>query len=318
MKHPRLLALILITLTVLLSNGSGNAARKDKTRIPNTQDITQRSQQTVLVPSPAFQAAILEALRAVVSEEVTRQRQEHTDYERWNTPSFWINASLVIVGLLYTVAAWRQLRATGAASEAAAKSARAAELALNAERPYVFVDSQQLAYSPQTPLSLGSFPLNLLVDANKPDTPPTEPPATMDIRVVFNVRNHGKGVALLKAVHTELILTRGIYDKTPRKLTRASKDRSQGLQTRILRPSQTLLYHTFGLDVPIDTWNEIKKLSAGLWVIGCVNYQDVFRRSHISWFCFEYHPPVDPVEAFGLPALSGLLMTGSEKYNRYI
>jgi hypothetical protein len=64
------------------------------------------------VPSPAYYAAILGELRAIVREEIAKDEQEHADRESWNPPMVWqfvVSIALAIVGAAYTVTAHRQL-----------------------------------------------------------------------------------------------------------------------------------------------------------------------------------------------------------------
>jgi hypothetical protein len=73
--------LILIGSVLLLNGASGNAALKNKRHNQEHHAETSKqkdeaqTRQTILVPSTAFQAALLQALRTIVSEEVARQKQ---------------------------------------------------------------------------------------------------------------------------------------------------------------------------------------------------------------------------------------------------
>jgi hypothetical protein len=143
MKHLKLLS-TLIVLALLLSgvkNGSAlSQKRRNNKHHPETTQQTDKSQsqQIQLVPSPVFQAAILEALRAIVDEEVARQKQEHADYERWNTPAFWFgDVGLVIVGALYTFFAGCQLVII--------------RRALDADRPLLWVRKVEAGHDPPHP-----------------------------------------------------------------------------------------------------------------------------------------------------------------------
>jgi hypothetical protein len=72
------------------------------------QDAAAQNQETISL-------AILDAIRAIVNEQAAKRRQDHADHEDWDTKPFWLmfglNAVLVIVGALYTIAAFRQLGA---------------------------------------------------------------------------------------------------------------------------------------------------------------------------------------------------------------
>jgi hypothetical protein len=108
--------LILIASALLLSGVKNVSAASDQKRYEEHHSETTeqgekpQEKQPVLVPSQAYQAAILGALRAIVHEEVSRQEQEHADYKRWNTPTFWFGTiGLLVVGALYTFFAGWQL-----------------------------------------------------------------------------------------------------------------------------------------------------------------------------------------------------------------
>lgn len=110
------IVLILLALALLLSAARNASAASNQKRNDEHQHQTAKQaekpqdQQVVLVPSPAYQAAILEALRSIVREEVSRQEQEHADYKRWNTPAFWFGTiGLLVVGACYTFFAGWQL-----------------------------------------------------------------------------------------------------------------------------------------------------------------------------------------------------------------
>jgi hypothetical protein len=115
MKHSNTwFASILIASALLLSGVKNLSAeqKRDEKHQGETAEQREKSnaQQTILVPSPAYQAAILGALRSVVHEEVARQEQEHADYKRWNTPAFWFGTiGLLVVGAAYTFFAGWQL-----------------------------------------------------------------------------------------------------------------------------------------------------------------------------------------------------------------
>jgi hypothetical protein len=116
MKHSNTwFELILIASALLLSGvSSANALQNERDNRtnhdhPQQQNEAAQVQPPVLVPSPAYYAAILGELRAIVREEIAKDEQEHTDRKNWNTPSFWVSLWLAFVGTAYTVVAYRQL-----------------------------------------------------------------------------------------------------------------------------------------------------------------------------------------------------------------
>ena len=111
MKRANLASAALVASVLILSAITVSAASKqswDQGHQTESykQESTSNNQQNV---SPAFYAAILGTLRAMISEEVAKQKQEHADHEDWSTKPFWItiglNGLLVLVGSAYTLAA---------------------------------------------------------------------------------------------------------------------------------------------------------------------------------------------------------------------
>jgi hypothetical protein len=82
-------------------------------------------QHAFVVPSQAFQAAILEALRSIRNEEYAKERQERADHRDWSTPAFWVNVALAFVGTLYTIFAALQWRSIHRQADIAERSLRA-------------------------------------------------------------------------------------------------------------------------------------------------------------------------------------------------
>jgi hypothetical protein len=165
MKRSKLwLMLTLTVLGLLLSGANGSAALKDKRHNHNhKRESTQQrdpsnDQQIIIPPSPAYQAAILETLRAILDADIARNKQEHADREDWNTPTFWISVVLAFIGAAYTFfAGWQLLiirhqtrlltlstRIQRYAAFAADKSAESTRLSLSRDKPFVFVENLRI------------------------------------------------------------------------------------------------------------------------------------------------------------------------------
>jgi len=106
----------ILIVSALLPNValSASALQNERDNRHHQQQTNEQSQKrpgaqpTLLVPSPAYYAAILGEFRALISEEVAKAEQEHADRKDWNTPAFWISVTLAGIGALYTFFAWRQ------------------------------------------------------------------------------------------------------------------------------------------------------------------------------------------------------------------
>jgi hypothetical protein len=135
----RSLTLALLTLVVLLSaaNGLSQQPRHDDKHQAKSaqQNESSKTQPAVLSPSLGFEASILETLRAIRNEQEAYRRQQHADNKDWDTPSFWINVALAIVGVAYTIFAclqWRAIHRQANLSETALYRLQAATLHVRA------------------------------------------------------------------------------------------------------------------------------------------------------------------------------------------
>jgi hypothetical protein len=111
------LALLLGSVrNVATSQQTRNQSNQSK---PYEQGHSAQNQQ----PIPPVYADILDSVRALVSEEVAKRKQDHADHDDWDTKPFWImfglNAALIVVGTAYTIVAYCQLGAIGKQGEIA-------------------------------------------------------------------------------------------------------------------------------------------------------------------------------------------------------
>ncbi len=110
-----------------------------------------------------------------MSEEVFKQKQEYADRKDWNTPKFWgaliPNVLLVIIGIIYSLAAWKQLSAIKLQGRIAQRT-----LAIS-DRPWINVEGWRFSAPPSI------------------DTP---------IIVKFYVRNFGKSPAWISKLFVRL------------------------------------------------------------------------------------------------------------------
>ena len=319
MKHLRLLsALILIMWSLLLMCGKSAAQSnqaRDQNHAAKTDEhaVSSQNQQPV---APAFFAAILAELRDIIGEDVAKQKQEHADHNDWNTKPFWImlglNAALVLVGFAYTVVAYFQLGAinrqanltdkmlfeTRKAAEAttnyveltrqmvkaADQSARAADLALNVERPYIFIESQRLSfYWGKGGGYLGSVIGLLTRDlVRQPDS------THIGMDFSFELRNRGKGVALVHDIRMRLVdapqgyLVGGI----PAPLNPSSKVMGRHLffiaRSIIGGGECSDRFETYGLSLPVNNWDAMNAKGRVPTFVVRVTYADVYGREYHS------------------------------------
>jgi hypothetical protein len=176
------------------------------------------------------------------------------------------------------IATERYVEMTEQMAEAAKQSARAAELMLDSERPYVFVESQELRASKD-------IPLPALITGREGNQE-----SRMAVTVSFALHNRGKGIALVNSLAVRLILATSLLSKERQRPRRVQKSRSGELDIRVIGPDKWHRHETFGLTVCLVDWQEIQVRSLRLLILGIVHYQDVFRRRFWTRFCFEYRP----------------------------
>jgi hypothetical protein len=294
----QLLTLILIglvlPLSVARSSGTLEQRRNQSHQTkPDENNHDAEYQQTI---SPAFYAAILAELRTMVSQEIAKQKQEHSDRKDWNTKPFWImfglNAALVGVGSFYTFFAYQQLMAIRIQS-------RTLDLALKAERPYVLIESRQFAVVPAlTPFSMA-------------------PTGWQHIIFTLDLHNFGKGVAIIKSGPIKLVLSLGMTDvdktKLPRLPQTVARDLEKRPKTHVIGPGQKGEPWSDGLDIPNETWNLITDYQLTLMVVGIIFYQDVFGRAYNTKYALVYNP------ALARPggSMRDVLWPAGDRHNRF-
>ncbi|HUD10992.1 MAG TPA: hypothetical protein VMS08_01155 [Candidatus Saccharimonadia bacterium] len=141
-------AILLILFTKCSALALDQRENPNDYKQPHEDYGSVQNQQPV---SPAFFAAILGELRALVHEEVAKDHQEHADHNDWNTKPFWItfgvNVALFAVGAVYSAVAWRQLAAIK-------RQADLQQIALQRDRPFLSIEELTLVnFKPQSDLT---------------------------------------------------------------------------------------------------------------------------------------------------------------------
>jgi hypothetical protein len=188
------------------------------------------------------------------------------------------------------------------AAFAAEKSAEAASLALNAERPYVFVEKPKLTKDTE-PLSLAGTPIP--IEHRK-----------IYLHATFRLRNRGKGVAILHTVQVRLLAINGGISRTHGRLRRSEivdvGDYRGHVGTQVLGEgdlTDEVSIQSFALSP--DQWDQVCNLSLWLLLIIHVRLGDVFRRIYPARFLFDYDPtPLNIIQ-------EGWLIAYREDYIRY-
>lgn len=212
-----------------------------------------------------------------------------------------------------TEAAKQSAEASARMVEVAKESARAAELALNAERPYVFLEGQQIAVT----LCLSGFanmlkhPVPIDVSADPLAYKGVDPRDAAECQLYFELRNRGKGVAVIRNVHIRMLIGKGLEENGARLWTAGRCDGHIRLGVKVLGLGETAHVSSSGLQLNLDQLGIIKAWGASLQFVVLVSYDDVYRRHYSTTFPFEYRPPVPDVIRQGL--FSGPLLVPAFK-----
>ena len=205
-------------------------------------------------------------------------------------------------------------KATAEAAEAAKQSARAAELVLNAERPYVFLEGQQIAVT----LCLSGFgnmlkyPAPIDVSADPLAHKGLDPRDAANLHLEFDLRNRGKGVAVIRNVRIRMLVGRGLEENGARLWTAGRCDAQYGLT--VLGLGDTAHAFSSGLQLTLDLLANVKAREASLRFVVLVSYEDVYKRRYSTTFPFEYRAPVPTLIDEKL--LSGPLLLPAFKVRR--
>jgi hypothetical protein len=146
-SSPKSFLLILIALALLPSAAQIGNAASNETRPKKHQEAANTESQTAkpLQPEPtvpqrnldAAQAATLDALRALHTEQEARDKDNRANHEEHVANR--ISLGLLIVGVVYSFFAWKQWAAIRGQSTIANKSLKVAMQAFVSERPILAV-----------------------------------------------------------------------------------------------------------------------------------------------------------------------------------
>jgi hypothetical protein len=184
----------------------------------------------------------------------------------------------------------RQKELMEKAEDISRRSLEVAALALNTDRPYVFIESPQLNHTAE------------FVDMLR-----GRPTDREHIMFTCNLRNHGNGVALLESVRIRLVVQLAAYQPYSPKTLTIAQDPLHRPKTQVIGAESKVDHWAEGLDIEGSMWRHILRQEVLLIVLGLVEYKDVFRRSHTTKFCLYYDL------FFGEPRL----VAGRDRHNRF-
>lgn len=312
MKRLGGIAVVQIWLLFLLAvpSFSQETGSKQHNEDASAQPDARQQQQveSLLNALQSSNATLLEALRAIHTQAEAQAEQERAHYDGWCSPAVIVQIVLVLVGVGYTMSAWRQLGAiqtqanianetlieTRKAANAADKSANAAHSALLSDRPYLLVDNAELERL---------FPdveyAHALRDSDyKP------------LQIHFRLTNYGKGPAVIDKVLLRLKMVE------PNAFPPA-KDYTDCLPLRVKGPSDWRAPNfkkIIAADKPFDcrtdeaegpsgqkTHDIVQSGTETVIGYGVIYYRDVAGHPYETGFCWVYDPSMGSGSMYAHP-----------------
>ncbi len=194
-----------------------------------------------------------------------------------------------------------------AAQTTARQSIEVTTLALNAERPYLFVEEQEIEMSLPLPTTLAARTMgeNIALEPLRYAGAGSSNVANIMLR--FMLRNRGKGIGIVRRIRVRMLLGRGAVKNTDSKLTTVSTADGSTRATVIGGGEQAECF-CFGLRLPLQTLDEVRQFNLSLRFVIVVSHADVFRRPLVTTFPFEYRPPIRSPHFDGSPDYPSMLL----------
>ncbi len=154
-----------------------------------------------------------------------------------------------------------------------------AELALNAEKPYLFIEGLHLRHDEVSkilpPSSLGLIPL-----FGRP-----HPIRRTETVLIFDVRNRGRGIAIFQSLHLRPFVKRYVIQKTGKKDLSIGRSAHLPVTGQIMDAGDFLRFYA----IVQDEVSPIRFANRGdvqFAVSGFVKYQDTYERIFRTGFCY--------------------------------
>ncbi|HUY20578.1 MAG TPA: hypothetical protein VMV15_15295 [Candidatus Binataceae bacterium] len=239
--------------------------------------------------------------KPAASEEAYNYRKIERQLVALQKSSDRVDKWLVAVSAINVVAAFLIFCATRQAANAAEDSAKAANLALNVELPYVFLKSPKMVIRAESI----SYPYAI----------PSPTSNKLYFQISYELRNHGKGVAIIDGVRARFHLAKTQWD-TPTSEERArEKTIVPEIRDRVIGPADISLNFITGLYLTPETWHKILPHKLELTFLGYVRFHDVFDRPYRQDFCFRYL--VGSFDARTLEVQTDWFYTAEPKKNKH-
>ena len=251
------LSLLFIAMTTDLKAESSSKPNKETI---NTQQKTGSNQRDSDQPPIVVKIIKAPNHKVETDKEAKTQEEKTSNDERL----IQVTAVLAFIALLQLfVFAWQahRLRQTVEATKEAADAAKRSADALPAiERAYIFVT----------------------VDI--PEINPSQD-GTIPSMANFRLYNHGKTPAILKKVHF-IIKLRDAYPT----ITEINSSPNPPIPDGIIISSNDSRVFDYTVIINTREWEQVDRHKIKLLCYGSIDYEDVFKESHITGFCWEYYP----------------------------
>jgi hypothetical protein len=205
---------------------------------------------------------------------------------------------------------WRALKEQAGVAE---KAVKAAELALNTELPYVFVEVPKMitraepVTDPDPALAaLGSSIFGPFI---------TGVQNPLRFAVSYELRNRGKGLAIIDGLKARFHLARTIWDAPTNEEQRRMKTIPLEVRERVIGPADNSINYVYDVYLVPSTWSKILPHKLELVLVGFIRFHDVFERKYRQDFCYRYL--VGSFDAQTLAVNVDWFFAGPPKNNKY-
>lgn len=200
-----------------------------------------------------------------------------------------------------------QQEMAAAAQATARQSVELTTLALNAERPYLFVEEQEIGMSLPMPTTLAarSMAENIAIEPLRYAVAGSSNIANVTLR--FMLRNRGKGISVVRRIRVRMLLGRGALKNTDLKLA-AIGTTDGNVRANVIGGGEKAEGFCLGLRLPLQTLDEVRQFNLSLRFVIVVSHADVFGRPFVTTRAFEYRPPIRSTVFAGSPDYPSMLL----------
>ncbi len=200
-----------------------------------------------------------------------------------------------------------QQEMAAAAQATARQSVELTTLALNAERPYLFVEEQEIGMSLPMPTTLAarSMAENIAIEPLRYAVAGSSNIANVTLR--FTLRNRGKGISVVRRIRVRMLLGRGALKNTDLKLA-AIGTTDGNVRANVIGGGEKAEGFCLGLRLPLQTLDEVRQFNLSLRFVIVVSHADVFGRPFVTTRAFEYRPPIRSTVFAGSPDYPSMLL----------